>query len=58
MMSAQEGTSSGRLLSSAPNSVKGGGLHSRSTPMDPNWLTAFAALVAAVATFISAVRKK
>lgn len=57
MMSAQEGTSSGRLLSSAPNSVKGG-LHSRSTPMDPNWLTAFAALVAAVATFISAVRKK
>jgi len=26
--------------------------------MDPNWLTAFAALVTAVATFISAVRKK
>ncbi len=34
------------------------GLHARRPAMDPNWLTAIAALVAAVATFITAVPKK
>lgn len=57
MMSGQGGTSSGRLLSYSRERVRNV-LHSRRTSMDPNWLTAFAALIAAVATFISAVRNK